>query len=264
MNKFLNGEFLLGFVAFVLLVGSQPGLAHALVLGPLPPSALVATAGDAQATVTFTASVTPGVTGYTVTSSPGNITATGTASPITVTGLTNGTSYTFTAIASISGIQSPVPSDPSNAVTPEAPAPVSVGSILPGYNERNPLPWETAAFNAKNEIANTATGTTSVATGTSTAPARVAPYSFTQNLTLGMQSAPVKELQIFLNTNGFLVSDSGPGSKGEETTYFGLRTKAALVRFQSAHAKAILAPFGLSTGTGYFGPSTRAFINTQS
>ena len=69
---------------------------------PGAPTIGTATAGNGQATVTFTAPASDGnsaITNYTVTSNPGNITATGSASPITVTGLTNGTSYTFTVTA---------------------------------------------------------------------------------------------------------------------------------------------------------------------
>ena len=84
------------------------------------PTAVVATAGNAQATVTFTPPVNNGgdaITSYTVTSSPGGFTSTGSASPLTVTGLTNGTSYTFTVVATNS-VGNSAASSPSNAVTP--------------------------------------------------------------------------------------------------------------------------------------------------
>ena len=68
---------------------------------PGAPASVSASAGNAQATVTFTAPASNGaaITNYTVTSSPGGFTATGASSPLTVTGLTNGTSYTFTVTA---------------------------------------------------------------------------------------------------------------------------------------------------------------------
>lgn len=70
---------------------------------PGAPTSVSATAGDAQATVSFTAPTDTGypagVTGYRVTASPGGLTATGSSSPITITGLTNGTTYTFTVAA---------------------------------------------------------------------------------------------------------------------------------------------------------------------
>ena len=90
---------------------------------PDPPTIGTATAGNAQAVLTFTAPVSNGgsaITGYTVTSNPGNITGNGTASPITLTGLTNGTAYTFTVTAT-NAIGTSVVSSASNSVTPVAP-----------------------------------------------------------------------------------------------------------------------------------------------
>lgn len=88
---------------------------------PGAPGIGTATAGDAQATVTFTAPSFAGgamISGYTVTSNPGGVTATGSGSPITVTGLANGTAYTFTVTASNSAGTSAA-SAPSNPVTPQ-------------------------------------------------------------------------------------------------------------------------------------------------
>jgi hypothetical protein len=92
---------------------------------PDAPSIGTATAGNAQASVTFTAPVSDGgaiITSYTVTSTPGNFSASGSVSPITVTGLTNGTSYSFTVRATNIGGTS-APSSPSNSVTPTASLP---------------------------------------------------------------------------------------------------------------------------------------------
>lgn len=92
------------------------------VAAPGAPTIGIATAGDAQASVAFTAPSDTGgvaITSYTVTSSPGSITATGSASPITVTGLTNGTAYTFTVTAANS-VGNGAASTASNAVTPSA------------------------------------------------------------------------------------------------------------------------------------------------
>ena len=98
---------------------------------PGAPTGVTASAGDTQATVTFTPPASDGgsaITSYTVTSSPGEIKATGSASPITVAGLTNGTTYTFTVTAT-NAIGPGSASIPSNAVTP-MPAGYSVsGSV---------------------------------------------------------------------------------------------------------------------------------------
>jgi uncharacterized protein (TIGR02145 family) len=90
---------------------------------PGPPTAVVATSGNASASVAFVAPTNNGgsaITGYTVTSSPGGITATGATSPINVTGLTNGTAYTFTIVAT-NAIGNSSPSTASSAVTPLPP-----------------------------------------------------------------------------------------------------------------------------------------------
>lgn len=96
---------------------------------PDPPTNIVATVGNTQASVAFTAPVSNGgstILDYTVTSSPGGFTQTGASSPLVVTGLSNGTAYTFTVTARNS-IGSSAASSASNSVTP-APATVSVSS----------------------------------------------------------------------------------------------------------------------------------------
>ena len=89
---------------------------------PGTPTSVSATAGDAQAVVTFTvpAYTGKGTVSYTVTSSPGGLTASGASSPLTVTGLTNSTAYTFTVTASSSSIASAA-SSASGSVTPVVP-----------------------------------------------------------------------------------------------------------------------------------------------
>ncbi|MEL4431905.1 beta strand repeat-containing protein, partial [Shewanella mangrovisoli] len=88
-----------------------------------------ATAGDAQASVSFTAPGFSGgapISGYTLVSTPGGITASGGSSPIVISGLTNGTSYSFTVAATNSaGLGSA--SLASNTVKPNG-APVINGT----------------------------------------------------------------------------------------------------------------------------------------
>ena len=97
---------------------------------PQAPTIGTATAGNALATVTYTAGATGGatVTAYTATSSPGGFTGTG-ASPITVSGLTWGTNYTFTVTATNANGTS-IASAASNSVTPFNPYPVVTGGTL--------------------------------------------------------------------------------------------------------------------------------------
>jgi len=89
---------------------------------PGAPTVGTVTAGDTQASVSFTPpafSGGTGITGYMVTSNPGGFTGVGAASPITVSGLTNGVAYTFTVTATNSAGTGPS-STASAAVTPKA------------------------------------------------------------------------------------------------------------------------------------------------
>jgi uncharacterized protein (TIGR02145 family) len=93
---------------------------------PGAPTIGTAVAGNAQASVSFTAPASNGgstITSYTATSTPGSITGILTqagSGTITVTGLTNGTAYTFTVTATNS-IGTGAASNASNTVTPAPP-----------------------------------------------------------------------------------------------------------------------------------------------
>jgi hypothetical protein len=100
------------------------------VFAPGQPLGLTAVAGDAMASVSWTAPADPGsypVTDYSVTASPGGGTCLVEAPARTcdIRGLTNGTSYTFRAKA-LNGAGWGPYSDPSNAVTPRGPAQGSI------------------------------------------------------------------------------------------------------------------------------------------
>jgi hypothetical protein len=87
-------------------------------------------------------------------------------------------------------------------------------------------------------------------------------YQFNRNLKVGDKGIDVKKLQEFLNQNDFKLSNTSLGSSGNETEFFGILTKQALIKFQDAYASKILIPVGLDKGTGYFGPSTIKFVNS--
>jgi hypothetical protein len=88
---------------------------------PGAPTIGTATAGGAEAIVTFTAPTLGGeVFSYTVTSSPGGITVTEPRSPIYIRPLVEGTAYTFTVAANnVNGLPGPS-SAATNSVTPTA------------------------------------------------------------------------------------------------------------------------------------------------
>jgi len=98
-------------------------------IAPGAPTIGTATAGDRQATVSFTAPASNGgatISRYTVTSNPHGLTASGNGSPVTLTGLTNGTAYTFTVVATNSAGDGAA-SAASNSVVPStAPAVTSM------------------------------------------------------------------------------------------------------------------------------------------
>lgn len=95
-----------------------------------------------------------------------------------------------------------------------------------------------------------------------TAPFAPVPFQtvYKRDLQVGSVGEDVREVQKLLNSFGFLVAKSGAGSPGNETNYYGSKTAAAMRLFQEAHAEFVLKPSGLTSGTGYFGPATRKYI----
>ncbi len=74
--------------------------------------------------------------------------------------------------------------------------------------------------------------------------------NFTRALTVGSTGSDVMCLQKYLNGAGFKVSVTGAGSPGNESSYFGAKTKAAVAAWQAAN--------GVAPAVGYFGSISRA------
>lgn len=77
-------------------------------------------------------------------------------------------------------------------------------------------------------------------------------YTFSTTMKMGSKGPEVMELQKVLNAAGFTVSTTGAGSPGMESTYFGAKTKAAVIKWQ--------ASVGL-VADGIVGAMSRAKLN---
>lgn len=173
---------------------------------PGAPTGVTATAGNGQATVTWSAPASNGgsaITSYKVTSSPGGLTATtpnGTTTSATVTGLTNGTSYTFTVTAANSVGTGPA-SAASNAVVPAAPPGAPTTVTATAGNGQATVSWTAPASNGGAAIskytvtsapggltATTANGSTTTATVTGLTNGTA--YTFTVTATNSAGTGP--------------------------------------------------------------------------
>ena len=128
------------------------------------------------------------------------------------------------------------------------PPPAVGGSVSSGTY--NPPPLAVFVMCPANFTCTPISGAASSLGAASTSAALTASttYAFTRDLQLGDVGQDVRALQMFLNQHGFILAISGAGSPGHETTYFGLVTRAAVIKFQRAHGV---------PGTGYFGPLSR-------
>lgn len=118
---------------------------------------------------------------------------------------------------------------------------------------------DTKTISKIKEVSTTTTSTQAVTPSGNTsltteniAKEVVRDHSFTQDLKKGDTNADVKALQIYLNSNGFKIAKNGVGSPGKESNSFGDLTRKALMQFQKTNN---------IPATGYFGPTTRAYLN---
>jgi len=81
--------------------------------------------------------------------------------------------------------------------------------------------------------------------------------SSSRGLSLRSTGVSVTALQVFLNTHGFPVALSGPGSLGQETSFFGYLTNTALGKLQIKYG---IVTSSTDPGYGVVGPITRAAI----
>lgn len=77
--------------------------------------------------------------------------------------------------------------------------------------------------------------------------------NFTRDLDMGVDGEDVRCLQQYLNEAGFVVSTSGVGSPGNETSLFRTLTQEAVKAWQRTN--------GISPASGYFGPLSRGKYN---
>ncbi len=81
---------------------------------------------------------------------------------------------------------------------------------------------------------------------------------FSRFLKDGMRGEDVRTLQKLLNKDADTrVAETGAGSIGMETDYFGAKTISAVKKFQEKYRKEVLDPIGAPVGTGIFGAMTQ-------
>ncbi|MES2933570.1 MAG: fibronectin type III domain-containing protein, partial [Pseudomonadota bacterium] len=189
----------------------QLGIGHAtgvrtfpapvVTLLPAAPTIVIATGGNAQATVTFTAPIDTGgssITGYTVTSSPaGGVDSNAGNNNLThvVAGLVKGTTYTFTVTASNAAGTSEA-SAPSNSITlltiPGAPTNIVV---TPGAGKVS------VSFTAPSNSASSAIASYTVACAASGKPTRSASGSSSPIVVTGLQGGVAYSCSMVANNS---------------------------------------------------------------
>ena len=180
-------------------------------------------------------------------------TTTKSATNYTINNLINGQTYSF-RVKSVNSVGTST--NYSNIISSSPIAPViSGGGIIGGgnfnynYNLNNNLTTPTP--NSTNNSNTNNTTNTIIVDNTKILPVRIV------NIKSNIVDNSVKDLQSFLNNNGYNVAKKGLGSKGNETTKFGPATLSALKKFQQTNLKAI----GIKKVTGNLDSKTLNFIN---
>jgi hypothetical protein len=147
---------------------------------PSAPAITAVTPGAGSVTVAFSTPNNGGatITGYTVTSSGGQ-TASGASSPIIVSGLTNGTSYTFTVVATNANGSSDASTTSASVVPSTVPSAPTIITVTPGSD------IVTVAFSTPNNGGATITGYTVTSSGGQTASGASSPI-IVSGLTSGL------------------------------------------------------------------------------
>lgn len=203
-----------------------------------------------EPTSSVTVTITPSATLCSSTS--GSSTGGSTSSNTVSSSGSSGTVSATPATSATPAIPTATPAVPATPTTPAEPAtPAKSASGLSATQIKSILDV-LASFNADADvIAKVKTSLEGTTTGSVTS---VAVQVFKSNLTIGSLGSEVKALQEYLNSHGYTVAASGPGSPGNETTRFGALTRAALIKFQKAK--------DITPAVGYFGPKTRAAIGS--
>ena len=166
---------------------------------PGAPTAAAATAGDAQASLSWTAPTDDGgdpITGYTATADPGGASCTSATTSCSVTGLANGTAYTFTVTAT-NGAGASIASASTAAVTPRTVPDAPGGVTATGGNTQATVSWSVPGNGGDPITSYTATadpggascttaGTSCTITGLTNGQA----YTFTVTATNGVGTGP--------------------------------------------------------------------------
>ena len=150
----------------------------------------------------------------------------------------------------------PVEPDPTPEPSPSSsPARGTIQSseIRYGCKDKKALNYEFFARHDRS-LCKYATSSILPVVATTTTIVMAKPIMNERDLYLGLVGEDVRDLQKFLNKVGHPLGESGPGSAGQETDFFGVQTKKALIEFQYKNK--------ITPAIGFFGPLTRALVNS--